>query len=180
MRILIATLALLASAASADSLQAPATIAPNLATIEEPSQWVHHNVTARSVMADGRRAAYLISRGDSANGIVGLALPSGLEFDTGTIEVELKGKSVRQRSFVGIAFNVTDSRTFEAVYFRAFNFKAEPPFNQRAVQYISWPDHTWEKLRMERPGQFENAVQPVPDPDGWFRARIEVTQSKVR
>ena len=23
-----------------------------------------------------------------------------------------------------------------------------------------------------RPGQYENAISPVPDPDGWFRARI--------
>lgn len=180
MKILFATMILVAPWAWADPLQPPTPIAPNIGAIEEPARWTHHNVTARSVTMDGRRAAYLMSRGDSANGIVGLALPAGIEFDTGTIEVELKGKNVKQRSFVGVAFNVTDSRTFEAVYFRAFNFKAEAPFNQRAVQYVSWPDHTWEKLRKERPGQFENAVQPVPDPDGWFRARIEVSQTKVR
>lgn len=27
---------------------------------------------------------------------------------------------------------------------------------------------------------FENAVQPVPDPDGWFHARVEVTRRQVR
>lgn len=177
MKFVLAAMVLVTACAWADSLQ-PAV--PSLATIEEPARWTLHNVTARSVMAEGRRAAYLISRGDSANGIVGLALPVGVEFETGTIEVELKGKNVKQRSFAGVAFNVADSRTFEAVYFRAFNFKADAPFDKRAVQYISWPDHTWEKLRKERPGQFENAVQPVPDPDGWFRARIEVTQAKVR
>ncbi len=153
---------------------------PSLGTLEDPARWTHHHVTARAVEVDGRRAAYLISQGDSANGVVGLALPVGLEFETGTLEIELKGKDVRQRSFLGVAFNVADSRTFEAVYFRPFNFKAEPPFNQRAVQYVSWPGNTWEQLRKGHPATFENAVQPVPDPNGWFRARIEVSWAQVR
>jgi len=87
---------------------------------------------------------------------------------------------VRGRSFLGVAFNVLDDKTFEAVYFRPFNFKAEVEFRDRAVQYISWPANTWENLRKHRTGQFENAVSPVPDPDSWFRARIEVTRDQVR
>ena len=87
---------------------------------------------------------------------------------------------MRGRSFLGVAFNVLDDKTFEAVYFRPFNFKAEVEFRDRAVQYISWPANTWENLRKHRTGQFENAVSPVPDPDSWFRARIEVTRDQVR
>jgi hypothetical protein len=48
------------------------------------------------------------------------------------------------------------------------------------VQYVAWPDHTWEKLRKSKPGKFESAVKPVPDPAGWFHARVEVTKKKVR
>jgi hypothetical protein len=84
----------------------------------------------------------------------------GVDFETGVIELELKGKSVRGRSFLGVAFNVIDDKTFEAVYFRPFNFKAEGEFRDRAVQYISWPANTWENLRKHRTGQFENAVSP--------------------
>lgn len=152
----------------------------NLSTIEDARAWKTYNVTANAVEIGRRNGAYLRSLGDSANGIVGLALPVGVEFDTGAIELELRGKSQRGRSFLGVAFNVIDDKTFEAIYFRPFNFKAEAPFRGRAVQYISWPDNTWEKLRTGHPGLFEQAVNPVPDPDDWFRARIEVTDRQVR
>jgi hypothetical protein len=152
----------------------------NLATIDKPKAWKTINVIANPVERDGREGAYLKSLADSANGIVGLALPIGVEFDTGVIELELKGKSERGRSFLGAAFNMADEKTFEAIYFRPFNFKADEPFRGRAVQYISWPANTWEKLRKDHPNQFEQPVNPVPDPDDWFRARIEVSEKQVR
>ena len=129
---------------------------------------------------DGKRAVRLTAEGDSANGIVGLALPVGSSFSTGTIEIDLKGKNVRQRSFLGVAFNVANERTFEAIYFRPFNFRAEEPMRSRSVQYVAWPVNTWEHLRKSAPGRFEKSVNPVPDPDSWFHARIEVTDSQVR
>jgi len=153
---------------------------PDLATIADPRAWKVSNATPEAVNVDGKRAARLTAAGDSANGIVGLALPVGVAFDTGVIEVDLKGRNVRQRSFLGVAFNVVDDRTFEGVYFRPFNFKAEPPVDGRSVQYIAWPENTWERLRKDRPGQFEQPVRPVPDPDGWFHARIRVTSKEVR
>ena len=73
-----------------------------------------------------------------------------------------------------------DGKTFEAVYFRPFNFmRDDKSFRAHAVQYVAWPDHTWEKLRKAKPGVYESAVKPVPDPSGWFHARIEVTKQKV-
>jgi hypothetical protein len=30
-----------------------------------------------------------------------------------------------------------------------------------------------------RPGVYKSSVNPVPDPAGWFHARIEVTKKKV-
>ena len=153
---------------------------PNLAAVADANSWRLIHATAESVELDGKRAVRLTAAGDSANGIVGLALPVGLSFATGTIEIDLKGKNVRQRSFLGVAFNVTDEKTFEAVYFRPFNFKAEEPMRSRAVQYIAWPGNTWEHLRSSAPGRFEHPVNPVPDPDSWFHAKIEVTDSQVR
>lgn len=142
--------------------------------------WKVTHAAAEGVEADGQHAVRLTAEGDSANGIVGLALPPAIRFSTGTIEIDLKGKNVRGRSFLGVAFNVVDEKTFEAVYFRPFNFKAADPFRTRAVQYIAWPANTWEHLRKSAPGQFENSVSPVPDPDGWFHARIEVSNNDVR
>ena len=48
------------------------------------------------------------------------------------------------------------------------------------MQYVAWPEYTWEKLRKDKPGGYEVAIQPVPDPAGWFHARIEVTKQQVR
>jgi len=103
-------------------------------------------------------------------------LIENLEFTEGAIELDLKGSSERRHSFLGIAFNVADGKTFEAVYFRPFNFKIDDKEARgHAVQYVSWPDQTWEKLRTGHPGVYESTVNPVPDPDGWFHARIQVT-----
>jgi glyoxylase-like metal-dependent hydrolase (beta-lactamase superfamily II) len=111
----------------------------------------------------------------------GLAWLEEVRFAEGTIEFEVRGKDVPQRSFVGIAFHGADNRTFEAVYFRPFNFKnADPARVVRAVQYVCDPDFSWPKLRQETPGRYESAVRPVPDPNGWFHARIIVASGRVR
>ena len=112
--------------------------------------------------------------------LIGVALVEGLEFAEGEIEVDLKGKGKLDASFVGVTFNVADGKTFEAVYFRPFNFMSDDETRRgHAVQYVAWPDHTWEKLRTGKPGVYEAAVKPVPDPAGWFHARIQVTKQKV-
>jgi hypothetical protein len=110
---------------------------------------------------------------------MGAAFVPGIEFAAGTVEIDLRGKDVAQRSFVGIAFHGTDL-TCDAVYFRPFNFRAsDPSARSHAVQYQSAPAYSWQRLRSEQPGKFENAVSPVPDPNDWFRARIVVTDSTV-
>jgi hypothetical protein len=153
---------------------------PDLGAVTDAKSWKIFHATAETMEVDGKRAVRLVAEGDSANGVVGLALPMSLRFNTGIIEIDLKGKNVRQRSFLGVAFNVIDEKTFEAIYFRPFNFKAEEPMRGRAVQYVAWPANTWEHLRKTAPGRFENPVHPVPDPDGWFHAKIEVTDKQVR
>jgi hypothetical protein len=155
-------------------------ITPDLGKIADGKTWKVTNATAEPVDVDGRHAVRVKAKGDSADGIIGLAVVNGSQFTTGTLEVDLKGKNVRQESFLGVAFNVVDERTFEGVYFRPFNFKAEGVFKGRAVQYIAWPENTWEKLRENHQGVFEAPVNPVPDPDGWFHARIEVGEKQVR
>jgi glyoxylase-like metal-dependent hydrolase (beta-lactamase superfamily II) len=47
------------------------------------------------------------------------------------------------------------------------------------VQYLSHPASTWQRLRTERPGQFEQAIDPPPDPNGWFHARIVLAGGRV-
>jgi hypothetical protein len=125
---------------------------------------------------DGARSGVRLSEAPGD----GVAYLEGTEFSNGTIELDIKGKDVQQQSFVGVAFHGVDETTFDAVYFRPFNFKAEDPARRiRAVQYVSHPTYTWNKLRAEHPGQYEKAVSPAPDPNGWFHARIVVASPKV-
>ena len=152
----------------------------DLNTVTDAARWALINVDAESIAVDGKSAIHLVCHGDSANGIVGLALPVGQKFSTGVIEVDLKGKSLRGNSFLGIAFNVTDANKFEAIYFRPFNFNVDLPFRDRGVQYVSWPGNSWEHLRKTYPNTFESRVSNVPNADDWFHARIEVTEKQVR
>jgi len=87
---------------------------------------------------------------------------------------------VQGQSFVGIAFHGVDSTTYDAIYFRPFNFKTpDPARHSHAVQYISNPTYTWQRLRTERPGVFEQPVSPAPDPNQWFHVRVVVASPKV-
>jgi len=116
---------------------------------------------------------------DAARG-EGVAYLEGAEFANGSIEVDIRGSDVREQSFVGVAFHGVDETTYDAIYFRPFNFRAEDPVRRsHAVQYISTPLYKWEKLRTEHPGEYENAVSPVPDPNGWLHARVVVASPKV-
>jgi hypothetical protein len=107
---------------------------------------------------------------------------AGVEFTDGVIEVDMLGQSgPPQSNFLGIAFGVADAKTYDAVYFRPFNFRArdEGP-RSRAVQYVAHPTFPWYDLRKNKPGQYEKPVVPAPDGDGWFHVKVVVERPKVR
>lgn len=110
----------------------------------------------------------------------GLGILEDIEFDKGIIEVELLGENNPGKSFIGIAFNIQNDDTFEAIYFRPFNFVAEEQIRKdHMVQYIFHPEFTWRKLRAERTGEFENEISAPPNPDDWFKAIIRINDTKV-
>ncbi len=156
-------------------------IRPDLGKINDGKTWSVVNADANPAVVDGKSLVRLYPKGGNTKGSnVGMALVDGLEFAEGTLEVDLKGNGEKQASFLGVAFGVADGKTFEAVYFRPFNFRTnDPTYQARAVQYVAWPENTWEKLRMRTPGVYESAVNPIPDPTDWFHARIEVGKKKV-
>lgn len=105
----------------------------------------------------------------------------GINFSTGTIEIDLRGRDGFQQSFIGIAFHGVDSTTYDCVYFRPFNFRAEDPVRKiHAVQYMSLPDYDWDRLRKERNGIYEKAVTPAPAATDWFHARIVVGERQIQ
>lgn len=155
---------------------------PDLSKINDGKTWTVINADCDTAAEDGNRVVRLKPKGiANTPSDIGLALVEGPAFVEGTIEVDLKGKGKTQASFLGLALGAVDGKTFEAVYFRPFNFlRDDESVRAHAVQYIAWPDHTWEKLRKEKPGVYESAIKPAPDPAGWFHVRIEVTKKKVR
>lgn len=114
------------------------------------------------------------------DGKMGFARLQGLDFGDGIVEFDVRGKDAYQKSFVGFAFHGVDDTTYDAIYFRPFNFKAEDPARRsHAVQYVSHPAHPWKELRESKPGQYEKPVSPVPEPNGWFHVRIVVAWPEV-
>ncbi len=150
-------------------------VKPDLGRLADGKGVQVFNRTLSTTKEGGRAVAHLDARaGDGA------ALLDGVLLSEGVIEVDLRGRDVAQQSFVGIAFHVVDWTTYEAVYFRPFNFRAAGAEQRsHAVQYISNPVNTWQKLRAERPGQFEKAIEPAPDPNVWFHARIVIAGGRV-
>ncbi len=111
----------------------------------------------------------------------GLGVLKSLSFSKGSIEIDIAGKDLPGRSFVGIAFNIKNDSTYEAVYFRPFNFMAEQQIRKsHMVQYISHPEHTWHKLRKERTDQFENELTQPPKPNDWFHVKIMLSEKSVK
>ncbi len=103
------------------------------------------------------------------------------DFKDGTIEIEMRGKNVFQRSFIGIAFHGAGDNDYDAVYCRPFNFFASEPVRRiHAVQYVSHPDFTWERLRKERNAVFEKEIINPPDPNDWFVMKLVIDGKTVR
>ena len=129
-----------------------------------------------SALSDGTRKGVRLNEQPGE----GVAYLKGIEFSNGTIEFDVRGKDVQGQSFVGVAFHGLDSTTYDAIYLRPFNFRTEDPArHSHAVQYISHPTYTWQKLRAQRPGVFEQPVSPAPDPNAWFHVRVVVASPKV-
>lgn len=83
------------------------------------------------------------------------------------------------RGFVGIAFRLRDTETYDAFYLRPTNGRAEDQERRNhSVQYISHPDWSWFRLRKETPGKYESYVDLVPGE--WTKVRIEVNGERAR
>jgi len=150
------------------------TIAPDLSKINDGKTWEIYNRIVEIRSETNQKTVVFDAREGE-----GLAIYQNLEFENGTIEFDVKGKDVLQQSFVGVAFHIQNDSTYNAIYFRPFNFK-KPERTSHSVQYINHPKFTWQKLRSEFPEQYEKVVNPVPNPDEFFHARVEVQWPVVK
>ena len=152
------------------------TVTPDLKTVPDGKGWKGSIGATKLIEKDGAAAIEFNKPGQN---VVWL---DGFEFSAGTIEFDAKGKSgPPQSSFVGVAFHTVDAKTHDAVYFRPFNFRAaDPERKSHAVQYVSEPQWPWQRLRQEKPGQFEKPIEPAPDGDAWFHAKVVLEKRQVK
>ena len=133
----------------------------------------------------GRAAVKVTDAAPDNSGDERYAVIPGVEFQDGTIEIDMSGALVEHpmptaRGFVGLAFRVNAAKpSFEAFYLRPLNGRAEDQLQRNhSVQYISTPEYPWERLRSETPGKYETYV----DLQGgeWNHVKIEVQGVKAR
>jgi hypothetical protein len=152
--------------------------------LDSASNLKAHNVKAENVTFKGRKALRVTEAGPSTGAVEQLAIVDS-NFQNGSIEAEVAGEpgagaGEGARGFVGIAFRAApDMSKFECFYLRPTNGRAEDQVRRNhSVQYISFPDFPWQRLRKEFPEKYESYVDLVPGE--WTKVKIEVNGTKAR
>ncbi len=142
-----------------------------------------HGASLNSAIHKGKRCVELTELQDPNLG--DLAVIKGLDFHNGTIEFDEAGlltKTARpsSRSFVGIAFRVSDDGTgYENFYLRMTNGRSpEQELRNHAVQYCSLPNHPWNELRATKPFRYEAYTDLVLG--AWTHVKISVEGTEAK
>src|SRR5882724_8291333 len=111
----------------------------------------------------------------------GLIWLKDINFSTGTIDLDMRGRDELQKSFLGVAFHGVDTVIHDIVYFRPFNYRTNDPLRKiHAVQYVSQPEFPWDTLRARFPGVYEKGINPPPAATEWFHAHIVVGDKDIK
>lgn len=109
----------------------------------------------------------------------------GVRFQNGVIEAKVLSRLRADapdyaRGFIGIAFRINDDNTaFECIYLRPTNGRAEQQLRRnRSLQYFSYPDFKFERLRQEAPGEYESYADMGLNE--WIDLKIEVKGAQAR
>jgi hypothetical protein len=144
------------------------------------------NTRAEIVTYRGRRALHLSPQEKPEPRKTSMmALVNGTDFHNGTIEAEVAGLPITAmddtaRGFVGIEFRVGDhGARAENIYIRPTNGRADDQLRRNhSVQYESFPDFPWDRLRREQPGVYESYADL--EPGAWTKMKITVAGTKAR
>jgi len=157
-----------------DGFSQPKMVKPDL-SVKVNFQTVNRTISL-SIDENKSATVHLDARPNS-----GVAWISNVNFTIGTIEFDVKGKDLPQQSFVGLAFHRVDDSTYDAIYFRPFNFQAaDTARKSHGVQYISLPKYDWSVLREKFPNKYEHQLMTRVDPNGWFHASIVVSKESIK
>ncbi|AYB35530.1 hypothetical protein D4L85_13410 [Chryseolinea soli] len=109
----------------------------------------------------------------------------GVEFKDGTIEVRVLSKlqpaaPELARGFIGVAFRINeDNSKFECIYIRPANGRDSNQVRRNhAIQYFSYPDYKFNRLRKEAPEQYESYADMGLNE--WIKMKIVVKGQQAK
>src|SRR5579859_7800840 len=141
------------------------------------------NVSIAQTDYKGRKAVQVIAAPDAATA-TSYAVVKDVSFRDGTIEVDVAGQPAQgaadaARGFIGIAFRLRADGSYEYIYLRPTNGRADDQVRRNhSTQYSSHPDFSFARSREEAPGKYESYVDLQPGV--WTKFRIEVEGAKAR
>ena len=155
----------------------------DLVSLFKPSDLTSMNVLTTEETYLGKESLKVVDKGENTE--VRFVKINNLDFKNGIIEIDISGKpsataSEQARGFVGVAFRINHENTrFEFIYLRPSNGRADDQIRRNhSVQYSSYPDFPWQKLRKEFPEKYESYVDLVPGE--WTKIKIEVNGDKAK
>jgi hypothetical protein len=141
------------------------------------------NVSIAQTTYKGRSAIQVVATPGSANA-TSYAVVKDASFRDGTIEVDVAGQPAAgadggARGFIGIAFRLQSDGTYEYIYLRPTNGRADDQIRRNhSTQYSSHPNFDFARSRQEAPEKYESYVDLQPGV--WTKYKIEVEGRKVR
>jgi hypothetical protein len=107
------------------------------------------------------------------------------DIENGVIEVKMLSRIQENspfpqaRGFIGLAYRIDETNSnFEAMYLRPGNGRAEDQLRRNhSIQYFSYPDHKFSRLRKEANGVYETYADMGLNE--WIDIRIEFTEEKA-
>ena len=144
---------------------------------------VGKNVSISQTNYKGRSAIQIVATPGAANA-TSYAVIKDASFRDGMIEVDLAGQPVANagegaRGFIGIAFRLQGDGSYEYIYLRPTNGRADDQVRRNhSTQYSSYPDFDFARSRQEAPEKYESYVDLQPGV--WTKYKIEVDGRKAR
>ena len=150
---------------------------------QRADQLVAKNVSISQTDYRGRNAIRVVATAGAANATSYAVIKNAL-FRDGTIEVDLAGQPSADagegaRGFIGVAFRLQADGSYEYIYLRPTNGRADDQIRRNhSTQYSSYPDFDFARSRQEAPEKYESYVDLQPGV--WTKYKIEVEGSKAR
>lgn len=108
-----------------------------------------------------------------------------VDFRNGTIEVKVLSRLLESapefaRGFIGIAFRINESNSaFESIYLRPTNARADEQVRRNhSIQYFSYPDYKFDRLRKEAPEKYESYADMALNE--WITMKIVVNGDQAK